>query len=124
MEKANVQYTDLAGTAALDFHGGVFENLVDYAEDKGIDVTRYNPIGLTFQIVEHDFKLTFLCTDCEVVEQNETKRSIISFERDEDLDSFLNQVKRFNVVLLEKHIDIESCHVVKNYDVKGYEEVV
>ena len=121
MDDLGTQYCDLIGSAALDFHSEGRDNLVDYAKDKGIDLSLYNPIGLNFQIIEHGFKLTFFCEELNV-NNREGIKTIVSIDKKEDLDSFLNRVKRFNVVLLYKHIDIESCNVSKKFDETGHQQ--
>lgn len=46
MEQASVQYNDMLGTAAADWHGaGV--GLHSLAKEAGIDTARYYPVGLT-----------------------------------------------------------------------------
>jgi hypothetical protein len=63
LKKANVQYNDMEGSAALDFHGS-FSELRDYAKDKGIDLEKYEPIGLDIYYGEIDsFYLTFIVVD-------------------------------------------------------------
>ena len=43
---ASVQYGDMEGTAAADWHGGT--EIYDLAKSKGIDTNKYSPVALSF----------------------------------------------------------------------------
>ena len=44
--QADVQYNDFKGTAAADIAD--FTNLEEFLKTKGVDVNRYNPVGVDF----------------------------------------------------------------------------
>lgn len=119
IENADVQYNDLKGTVALDFHGGIDGEFHSYAEKKGIDINRYHPIGLKFYIGEMGgFYLSFYCVDNEVKEvfseEHNGKIPIVIFEKEETLTHFLNEVKRLEVVLTSD--TIPAHEIYKTYD--------
>jgi len=95
---ADVQYNDLNGTAALDFHGSIIE-LRDYAKSFGIDVERYKPIGINLYLGEIDFfSLSFYCTD--IVE-----RKTMQIMVDESWKKFNQRFKRLNIILTSEELD-------------------
>ena len=54
---ANVQYGDLAGTAAADGHENAIGELRTYLKGKGVDTSNIEPIGLKIGTVNIAFPL-------------------------------------------------------------------
>lgn len=107
LEKAKVQYNDLVGTAALDFHGGMHEDLHGYAKDFGIDVEAHWPVGLEIYFGEGGgFYLDFICVLEKEVDAykaaNNGRIPLIRISREASKEDFFNRVKRFDIHLMNK----------------------
>ncbi len=127
IKKASTQYNDLVGTAAIDFHGGVDGSFHDYARQLGIDTDRYFPIGLRFYVGEQgNFYINFFCFDQKIrevfKEENEGREPVVVIRRTETLESFLNHVKRFEVVLGFKNSEFVDHEIHKEIDEEGDED--
>lgn len=121
IESASVQYNDMKGSIAIDFHGGGDGNLWDYARDLGIDTDKYHPIGLSVYIGEHNnVYLTFICVDNasrdSFQEQNNGKIPLITFDRRDELSSFFQRLKRFHAVMGFKRDEFEPHEIVTKFD--------
>lgn len=93
--KARVQYNDYLGTAAAD-KSDLF-SLVDFLKEKGVDVDRYEPIGVDFYSGYSDhISYTFICKDNQ---NNENKLVKIGFESKCTYEEFFNLFKRFNAIV-------------------------
>ena len=115
LEDASVQYGDMKGTVALDWHeGGGGHNFA--AECAGIDLTRYFPLALTMFVgvdvssSEHFLSLTFYAADksvvgesgesiCRYATEHDGKIPTERFEGKATLEQFTKHMKRFEVVL-------------------------
>jgi hypothetical protein len=60
--KASVQYNDMVGTAAADIADVLNNNLIDLAKSQGINLERYEPVGLSLYGV-NGLLPSFLCID-------------------------------------------------------------
>ena len=74
IEEASVGHDDMRGTVALDFCGG-YTYLSEYAEKKGIDLEKYEPVGLEVSYDEDNyFELIFLVVDRQNSNKNDDGR--------------------------------------------------
>lgn len=106
--KATTQYNDFVGTAAADISD--FQHLEDYLSANGVDIEKYQVIGIEFYASYSEFiSVRFICEDKE---SQEIKT--IGFEKNITKDEFLNFFKRFNVIVTKKHIDIEGREMDDN----------
>ena len=95
---ANVQYGDLAGTAAADGHENAIGELRTYLKGKGVDTSNIEPIGLKIWNGEHRFSFGILCKD-------QTGKVIsFRFEREQDLDELRKILKRLEIILLRRDL--------------------
>lgn len=95
---ANVQYGDLAGTAAADGHENAIGELRTYLEGKGVDTSNIEPIGLKIWNGECRFSFGILCKD-------QTGKVIsFCFEREQDLDELRKILKRLEIILLHRDL--------------------
>ena len=95
---ANVQYGDLAGTAAADGHENAIGELRTYLKGKGVDTSNIEPIGLKIWNGEHRFSFGILCKD-------QTGKVIsFRFEREQDLDELRKILKRLEIILLHRDL--------------------
>jgi len=95
---ANVQYGDLAGTAAADGHENAIGELRTYLKGKGVDTSNIEPIGLKIWNGEHRFSFGILCKD-------QTGKVIsFCFEREQDLDELRKILKRLEIILLHRDL--------------------
>lgn len=93
--KASTQYNDYLGTSAAD--GSDWYSLKDYLNKKGLDVDKYEPVGVEFYSGEGDyFHVRFICKDSDV---HEKKLVTIGFEKDISKEEFFAIFKRFNVLV-------------------------
>ena len=108
IEDASTKYNDLKGTGALDFHGSMTE-LHGYAESFGIDLSKYEPMGLDIYFGEVNFfYLSFLCIDKEsstdYQDQHNGQIPVISISVQETQEDFFSKLKKFNIKLgLDRH---------------------
>lgn len=106
--EASVQYGDLEGTAAADWHSGIdeFEKL---AESIGIDTSRYEPITLDFSGVPPEY-FSIYAIDKEItgegiweyIKENNGKAPVVRFHFDKSLDDLQPYLKRLKVVLTSR----------------------
>lgn len=93
--KAKVKYNDYVGTAAADFADMM--TLTGYLKSKGLDVDRYEPIGVRFCFGEGGlFVVYFLCVDRNIKNR---KVVAIRFEDGISKEEMLNLFKRLEVIL-------------------------
>jgi hypothetical protein len=122
IEKANVQYNDMKGTAALDFHGS-FTELWDFARDQGIDTKKYEPIGIDVYYGETNyFGLTFLVIDKEKAENREYFNGllpVIEIGVEVSQKDFERRFKRFNIKLTRLGMNLENYELVDSIHISN-----
>jgi hypothetical protein len=120
IEEASVQYNDMKGSAALDFHGS-FSELWDFAKDKGIDTTKYEPIGIDIYYGESNyFGLTFLVVDKEKAENRQSHNGllpVIEISVEESQKDFERRFKRFNIKLTRLGMNLENYELIDSIDI-------
>ena len=93
--KASVQYNDYRGTVAADLSD--YALLSDYLRDRGVDVERYEPIGVRFYSSYSEFiSVNFICIDHQL---DEHKAVTLAFEKKLSASEFLDLFKRLEIVL-------------------------
>lgn len=94
--EASVQYNDYLGTAAADFSD--FEELSNFLKSKGVDVERFNPIGVRLDTrYTESISYYIICTD------NKHKDDLlvqIGFEGKCSFEEFFNLFKRLEIILV------------------------
>lgn len=103
--KANVQYNDFRGTTAADISD--FIVLEDYLKNKGLDIEKYTPIGIRFYSNYDSISVDFICIDRECEEEKAIR---ICFEKEMNINEFLNLFKRFEVILIKERF--AKCELV------------
>ena len=98
----------LIGTAAADGHENAIAGLRDYVEDKGIDTSMYEPIGIVIQIVASHFDI--LCAADPTRQETISIKKIVSFEfkEQQDLDKLHEIFKRLDVILLDQQVQVDA----------------
>ncbi len=94
--KASTKYNDYVGTAAADQSDHFF--LSDYLQKRGVDIERYEPIGVEFFYGEGNyFHCYFICKD----NQRDTPNTAVKirFESTDTFEEFFSIFKRFNVMV-------------------------
>ena len=93
--KASVQYNDFRGTVAADMSDYTF--LSDYLKERGVDVERYEPIGVRFYSGYSEFvSVNFICIDHQ---SDERKAVTLKFEKQLSATEFLDLFKRLEIIL-------------------------
>ena len=93
--KASVQYNDYRGTVAADMSDYTF--LSDYLKGRGVDVERYEPIGVRFYSGYSEFvSVDFICIDHQLEER---KAVTLKFEKGLSFTEFLDLFKRLEIIL-------------------------
>ncbi|MBQ4083192.1 MAG: hypothetical protein IJC77_02870 [Bacteroidaceae bacterium] len=93
--KASVQYNDYRGTVAADISD--YALLSDYLEDKGVDVDRYEPIGVHFYSGYSEYvSVSFICIDHQ---SDERKAVTLKLEKNLSVVEFLDLFKRLEIIL-------------------------
>lgn len=93
--KASVQYNDYRGTVAADTSDYTF--LSDYLKERGVDVERYEPIGVRFYSGYSEFvSVNFICIDHQ---SDERKAVTLKFEKQLSATEFLDLFKRLEIIL-------------------------
>lgn len=93
--KASVQYNDYRGTVAADISD--YALLSDYLKDRGVDVERYEPIGVRFYSGYSEYvSVNFICIDHHSVER---KAVTLKFEKEFSVSEFLDLFKRLEIIL-------------------------
>lgn len=106
--KASVQYNDFVGTSAADISDYV--NLDQYLTSKGVDTTKYQPIGVEFFSSYSDrVHIRFICIEAETQEIK-----AIGFKKDITKDEFFDLFKRFDIILTKKYIDVSGRELDDN----------
>lgn len=120
LEKASVQYNDMKGTAALDFHGSLSE-LWDFARDQGIDTKKYEPIGIDIYYGESNyFGLTFLVIDKEKAENRQYFNGllpVVEIGVEVSQKDFERRFKRFNIKLTRLGMNLENYELIDSIDI-------
>lgn len=101
--QANVKYNDFKGTAAADISD--FSNLEDFLRNKGVDINRYNPVGVDFDSSYEKCSYGVICRDKEA----NNKLVEIRFESEGSYEEFFSLFKRFNVILT--HGAYDDCEI-------------
>lgn len=97
--KASTQYSDLIGTSAADIIGAIHLN--NLAENHGIDLDKYDPVGLSLYGVDGPF-LSFICVDKK--KSTKEKAHIVKIHDLERGDIQLSTLfQRLHIVLYDKH---------------------
>jgi hypothetical protein len=113
---ANVQYGDLKGGVSID--EGDLKGLHDFAQNNGINVQQYFPIGVSFYIGENGFVSTIIITIDVVthsipgnydnikdfIEQNNPV-PVVKFDISKSFEDFLQYIKRVNIVFKVEILD-------------------
>lgn len=93
--KASVQYNDYRGTVAADMSDYTF--LSDYLKGRGVDVERYEPIGVRFYSGYSEFvSVDFICIDHQ---SDERKAVTLKLENQLSVSEFLDLFKRMEIIL-------------------------
>ena len=93
--KASVQYNDYRGTVAADMSDYTF--LSDYLKGRGVDVERYEPIGVRFYSGYSEFvSVNFICIDHQ---SDERKAVTLKLENQLSVSEFLDLFKRMEIIL-------------------------
>lgn len=93
--KASVQYNDYRGTVAADISD--YALLSDYLKDRGVDVDRYEPIGVRFYSGYSEYvSVSFICIDHQ---SDERKAVTLKFEKQLSISEFLDLFKRMEIIL-------------------------
>ncbi|MHB8260087.1 MAG: hypothetical protein ACYDCN_09380 [Bacteroidia bacterium] len=113
LKEAKTQYTDLKGTIAIDF-AGAQDTLASYAATVGVDIAKYNPVGIQIYGVRGEIiSLNILCIE----------RSSYPIEKGQDLpttpikvkdtfENFLKHLIRIEIVLIEKHRKVTDYNII------------
>lgn len=108
--KADVQYNDFVGTAAADISDHT--DLNKYLESKGVDINRYNSIGVRFySSYNFSFSASIICIDKKKSTAEKQHIVLVSFEKNIDRDDFFDLFKRFNVVITSQFGDYENKEI-------------
>lgn len=125
IEKASVQYNDMKGSAALDFHGS-FTELWDFARDQGIDTKKYEPIGIDVYYGESNyFGLTFLVIDKEKAENRQYFNGllpVIEIGVEVCQKDFERRFKRFNIKLTRLGMNLENYELIDSIHISDQTE--
>lgn len=123
--KNDLQYNDLKGLAALNFYDSSTE-LIEYAKSVGVELEKYEPIGLNIYYGENGFfELSFLAIDKEKRIDNEKelgKLPLVELKTKETREEFESKFKRFSINLLLKGRNIDEYEIVDSRDVNDFEE--
>lgn len=93
--QASVQYNDYRGTVAADMSDYAF--LSDYLRNRGVDVERYEPIGVRFYSGYSQFvSVNFICIDHQ---SDDRKVVTLEFEKKLSVPEFLDLFKRLEIIL-------------------------
>ena len=93
--KASVQYNDYRGTVAADTSDYALLN--NYLAERGVDVERYEPIGVRFYSGYSEFvSVNFICIDHQ---SDERKAVTLKFEKQLSATEFLDLFKRLEIIL-------------------------
>ncbi len=117
IESASTPYNDMHGTAAMDFHGSPTE-LYKYAEEKGIDLKKYNPIGITIYYGEIDFfSVSIICAINDNIEEYKTENDghlpAVSIRIDETQKDFERRFKQLSITLGLLNYPLENYDIIK-----------
>lgn len=97
--RASTQYTDIHGTAAADIIDAT--HLKNLAESHGIDLDRYDPVGISLYGVDDPF-LSFICVDKH--RSTKEKAHIVKLHDLERGDVKLSTLfQRLHIVMYDKH---------------------
>jgi hypothetical protein len=107
---ARVQYGDMRGTAALDFHGGSILDLAHHIGARGFPVAIEIDPGLDAKTMEHFLLVAVYATDVaagaddvmKYAREHENKIPAKRYAGRVTLQEFSRFVKRFEVVLRSK----------------------
>lgn len=100
--KATTQYTDFEGTAAADISDHT--DLSIFLQSRGVDTTRYDPIGAEFYHGYSDFfSASIICIDNEKSTADKPHITSISFEDEFVHSEFFDLFKRFKVIITKRH---------------------
>lgn len=104
--KATAKYSDYIGTAAADFHSPEAVELGHYLVDKGVNIERYQPIGIRFftgyEYGEH-FHAYIICLDTKKSKDGEEVQVQIGVNL--SAEDFFSIIKRIEVVLYKNHTE-------------------
>lgn len=127
-------YGDLKGTATADWPQGRIE-LREFAETKGLDLEKYQPIGLEIDLVEsqpgelHEGVVFVLATRKSVVgdtyeevaryyASHDETLPISRFQVEATLLDLLRLWKRFALSVYSGYKDIDTYDVVQEFDLR------
>ena len=106
--KASVQYGDFKGTSAADISD--HESLEEVAERIGIDLSRYEPVGVNFYFGYSDFfSASFIARDKE--KSTDDDPYMVKINHDLSRDEFFDMFKRLDVVLYSRFTDHDEGEV-------------
>jgi len=112
LKEAETQYTDLKGSIAIDFEGHP-DTLESYAKELGIDIVKYNPVGIKIYGGHAEIiSFYFLCVDranYPIVEGQQIPT--IGIKVNEKFQNFLMHLKRIEIVLHSKHHDVSKYNI-------------
>ena len=105
---AQVKYNDLEGTASADGYLNALCGLEECLKQEGVDPTKFQPIGLKVYQSEHAFWFSILCKRNEELEGEAPKIVCININGKRSFEELRDILKRFELVLLSKHIQPED----------------
>lgn len=123
---ADVQYNDMIGTCAADWHSGT--ELHKFAKSKGIDTDRYFPISLRiYGVIPTSF--TIYAVDKEIAnesydeiykyaKENDGILPVVKFRFESDLNELSKFLKRFSTVLTTKMDTLKQFDILDDITLK------
>ena len=98
---ADVRYGDMTGRAEADDHANGIAGLRTYLNSKGVDTSRYEPVGIEIHMGEKLFYFRVICKDA-----TDQSKKITSFgsEKKQDPNELREIFKRLDVFLLGKQV--------------------
>lgn len=123
---AGVQYNDMIGTCAADWHSGT--ELHEFSKSKGIDTDRYFPISLrmygviptSFTIYAVNKEITNESYDeiHKYAKENDGILPVVKFRFKSDLNELSKFLKEFSTVLITKMDTIKQFDILDEITLK------
>ncbi|WP_161889291.1 hypothetical protein [Pontibacter russatus] len=99
--KANVPSDEFIGSAAAGTHHHA--SLQQFLDAKGVDTTRYEPVGAGFSGGGDAFSGFIICKDNQRSTEERDHLIKLYFEEKMAQEEFFSLFKRFEVVVISKH---------------------
>jgi hypothetical protein len=119
--KANTNYNDLMGSISIDFPGDFDKNKFEnYAEEKGIVLDKYEPIGIRIFDTENtgikNMYVSIIAIDIELHKkyknENIDKIPLIEFKNVDNFDSLRKYLHRIEIVLTENNYENKDMEII------------